>query len=89
VLVLWRYIGEIFLAVPFVALLVAMGVANWGGFIAQAVVSSAIVLSLSYCVLLLMVRQTRERNRLRKTASSAPRKDDSENAVMLSVRRKD
>jgi hypothetical protein len=52
-----RFAVELALAIPFVALLIATIVSDWGFFQVSAVVSAAVVLPLAYLVLLLMVRQ--------------------------------
>ena len=58
-----RSIWELWLTIPFVGLFIAVLMGTWETFfLAQAVFAAGIVLPLSYLVLLLMVRQHRDRH---------------------------
>jgi hypothetical protein len=58
-----RFIVELLLAIPFVGIFITAAVVTWGSsfLFAQVIAIAVAVLPLSYLVLLLMVRQPRER----------------------------
>jgi hypothetical protein len=62
-----RFVRELLLAMPFVALFIALVARTWGtSFImAHVVVTAGIVLSMSYLVALLILNQRREQSRNR------------------------
>ena len=77
VAVVWRFIGELLLAIPFVGLFIAVVVGTWDGWLfVQGVAISIAVLPLSYLVLLLVIRQRRERRQKLTKVSSSVRNDE-------------
>lgn len=72
-----KYIRELLLAIPFLGLFLYSVAGAWGipVVMGPAIVTSGIVLSLSYLVLLLMLNQRRDQRRTRRNSSKAMRTD--------------